>query len=66
MAENFKDKLIMEFSKGEEDLSRKMEMYYKDIGKKEIWMEEDFFMITNLEKFHQAYGKMGSFKVKIF
>jgi hypothetical protein len=56
----------MEFSKGEEDLSRKMEMYYKDIGKKEIWMEEDFFMITNLEKFHQAYGKMGSFKVKIF
>jgi hypothetical protein len=36
MAENFKDKLIMEFSKGEEDLSRKMEMYYKDIGKKEI------------------------------
>jgi hypothetical protein len=35
MDEFIKGKLIMGFLKGEADLLRKMEMYYKAIGKKE-------------------------------
>ena len=66
MDEFIKGKLIMGFLKGEADLLRKMEMYYKAIGKKESWMEEDSFMIRKLVKFNKVYGKVVNFKVKIF
>ena len=66
MDEYIKDRHIMGFLKAKADLFKKMEMFYKAFGKRELWMEEGFFMIRKLVKFHKVYGWMVNFKVKIF